>query len=280
MTIKQAIKQATIILKTEKIISPNLKSRLIMQYVLNKPRKYLIIYDQEELKKEDEKKYFEYIEKLKNNLPLEYITHKKEFMKLNFFVDDNILIPRQDTECLVEEIIKISKEVNVKKILDLCTGSGAIGVSLAKYIKKSEITASDISEKALKIARKNAENNDVENQMNFIKSDLFEKICDKYDIIVSNPPYIKTDVIETLDKEVQKEPHIALDGGKDGLKFYKKIIKQSYEYLKYDGFLCLEIGYDQKDEIINLIENEGKYTQIYSKKDLYGNDRIVVAKLK
>ena len=115
MTIKQAIKQATIILKTEKIISPNLKSRLIMQYVLNKPRKYLIIYDQEELKKEDEKKYFEYIEKLKNNLPLEYITHKKEFMKLNFFVDDNILIPRQDTECLVEEIIKISKEVNVKK---------------------------------------------------------------------------------------------------------------------------------------------------------------------
>ena len=167
-----------------------------------------------------------------------------------------------------------------KKILDLCTGSGAIGVSLAKYIKKSEITASDISEKALKIARKNVENNDVENQMNFIKSDLFEKICDKYDIIVSNPPYIKTDVIETLDKEVQKEPHIALDGGKDGLKFYKKIIKQSYEYLKYDGFLCLEIGYDQKDEIINLIENEGKYTQIYSKKDLYGNDRIVVAKLK
>ena len=129
----------------------------------------------------------------------------QEFMKMNFYVDENVLIPRSDTEILVEEVINISKKINAKKILDLCTGSGAIAISLAKYIENSEITAVDISKKALEIARTNAKNNDVENQITFVESDLFKNLKeDKYDVIVSNPPYIKREVIKKLNKDVQK----------------------------------------------------------------------------
>ena len=204
----------------------------------------------------------------------------QEFMRMNFFVNEDVLIQRPDTESLVEEVISISKRINAKKIMDLCTGSGAIAVSLAKYIENSEITAVDISKKALNIAKKNAINNNVQNQITFVESDLYNRIKkDKYDIIVSNPPYIRKDIIKTLDKEVQREPKIALDGGYDGLDFYRKIINKSDEYLKFKGYLCLEIGYDQKIDVIELIENEEKYVDTYCKKDLYGNDRVIVTKL-
>ena len=147
-------------------------------------------------------------------------------------------------------------------------------------IKNSEITAVDISDKALRIAKKNAIDNEVENQITFIESDLFEKVRkEKFDIIVSNPPYIKKDIIKTLNIEVQKEPIIALDGGYDGLYFYRKIINNGYEYLKFNGYICLEIGYDQKIDVIELIENEEKYIDTYCKRDLYGNDRVIVTKL-
>ena len=199
---------------------------------------------------------------------------------MNFFVDENVLIPRQDTEILVEEVIKIANKNNSIKILDLCTGSGAIAVSLAKYIENSEITAVDISEKALGIAKRNAKINKVENKITFVKSDLFNNLANnKFDIIVSNPPYIKKQTIKTLEKQVQKEPLIALDGGEDGLDFYKKIIKNAYIFLKYNGYLCFEIGYDQKQEVIDLIVKEEKYINTYSKKDLYDNDRIVITKV-
>ena len=231
----------------------------------------------QELSKGLEQEYFEGIAKLKCNIPIEHITHQKEFMKLNFFVNENVLIPRQDTEILVEEVIQIAKKTNGKKILDLCTGSGAIAISLAKYIEKSEITAIDISPEAIKIARKNAIMNNVENQIKFIESNLFENVKkEKYDIIVSNPPYIKKSEIPILEKQVQKEPVIALDGGIDGLDFYRKIVRHSYEYLKYKGYLCLEIGYDQKDDVVELLKNGEMYSNVYFKKDLYGNDRIVV----
>lgn len=281
MTIMEAIKKGMIELKNSNIESPKLKSRLLMQFTLNKPRQYVIVNDMEELKKNDEKKYFDAIFKIRKGIPLEHITHQKEFMKLNFFVDENVLIPRQDTEVLVEEVIKIAQKINARKILDLCTGSGAIAVSLAKYLPEIEISAIDISNEALKIAKKNAINNQVENQITFISSDLFTNLNDeKFDIIVSNPPYIKSNVIESLDEEVKKEPYLALDGGKDGLYFYKKIIKESYQYLKYGGYLCLEIGFDQKIDVIELIENEEKFENTYSKKDLYDNDRIVVTRIK
>ena len=281
MTIMEAIKKGMIELKNSNIESPKLKSRLLMQFTLNKPRQYVIVNDREELNENQRKKYFDAILKMKKGIPLEHITHQKEFMKLNFFVDENVLIPRQDTEILVEEVIKIAQKTNAKKILDLCTGSGAIAVSLAKYLPEVEITAVDISNEALKIAKKNAISNQVENQITFISSDMFTNLNDeKFDIIVSNPPYIKRNVIESLDEEVKKEPYIALDGGEDGLYFYKKIIKESYQYLKYGGYLCLEIGFDQKIDVIELIENEEKFENTYSKKDLYDNDRVIVTRIK
>lgn len=280
MTIRQLMEKATISFKSENIDTPKLKARLLMQFVLNKPRQYLVIYDQNEIPQEKEKQYIDCIEKVKKGVPIEHITHQKEFMKLNFFVDENVLIPRQDTEVLVEEVIQIANKIHAKKILDLCTGSGAIAISLAKYIKNSEITASDISPKAIQVAKANAKNNHVENQITFLESDLFKNIVkEKYDIIVSNPPYIKKETIKQLEKQVQNEPIIALDGGYDGLDFYRKIINQSYEYLKYKGYLCLEIGYDQKIAVIELLENQEKYINTYCKKDLCGNDRVIVTKL-
>lgn len=280
MKIREAINKGMVELKVNGIETPKMKARLLMQFMLNKPRQYIIVYDENELTKVQENEYFKNIKKLINGIPLQHITHQQEFMKLNFYVDNNVLIPRADTEILVEEVIAIAKKTEAKKILDLCTGSGAIAVSLAKYIEKSQITAVDISEKALKIAQKNAMNNDVESQIIFVKSNLFENLPnDKYDIIVSNPPYIKRRVINTLSKEVKNEPTIALDGGEDGLDFYRKILKNGYEYLKYRGYICLEIGYDQKYDVIELIENEGKYRDTYSKKDLFNNDRVIVTRL-
>ena len=281
MTIMEAIKKGMIELKNENIESPKMKSRLLMQYILNKPRQYIIVNDMEEINQNKEKEYFNLIKRMREGVPLEHITHQKEFMKLNFFVNENVLIPRQDTEILVEEVIDIAKKNNAKKILDICTGSGAIAVSLAKYLPKSEITAIDISSEALKVAKKNAITNEVENQITFINSDMFTNLNEeKFDIIVSNPPYIKTNVIKNLDIQVQNEPYIALDGGKDGLDFYKKIINESYQYLKYNGYLCLEIGFDQKIDVIELIENTESFTGTYSKKDLFDNDRIIVTRLK
>lgn len=280
MTIKETMKKGMIELKTNGIEEPNLKARLLMQYILNKPRQYLVVRDNEELTLRQQVNYFKGIKKLKEGVPIQHITHMQEFMKMNFFVNEDVLIPRQDTESLVEEAISIANKINAKKILDLCTGSGAIAIALAKNIKNSEITAVDISTKALSVAKKNAKNNEVENQITFIESNLFEKVKkEKYDMIVSNPPYVKRDILKTLDKHVQKEPKIALDGGYDGLDFYRKIIKKSDEYLKYKGYLCLEIGYDQKIDVIELIENEEKYVDTYCKKDLYGNDRVIVTKL-
>ncbi len=280
MTIRETIRKGMIMLKNNNITEPNIKARLVMQYVLNKPREYLMVYDKEVVMLRQEVNYFKIIKKLCQGIPLQHITHIQEFMRMTFYVDENVLIPRQDTETLVEEVIKIAKKINAKKFLDLCTGSGAIAVSLAKYIEGSEVTAVDISRKALNIAKLNAKNNEVEDRITFIESDLFKNLVkEKYDIIVSNPPYIKRKVLKKLDKEIQKEPMIALDGGYDGLNFYRKIISKADEYLKFHGYLCLEIGYDQKEEVENLIKNQGKYIDTYCKKDLCDNNRVIITKL-
>ncbi len=280
MTIRETIRKGMIKLKNAGINEPNLKARLLMQYILNKSREYIIINDSKIVTLREEVNYFKSIKRLENGEPLQHITKHQEFMKMNFYVDKEVLIPRPDTEVLVEEVIKIATKINAKKILDLCTGSGAIAVSLAKYIENSQITAVDISEKALEIANINANSNKVDGKITFIKSDLFKQLKkEKYDIIVSNPPYIKKEIIKTLDREVQKEPAIALDGGYDGLDFYRKIISTANEYLKFNGYLCLEIGYDQKESIMELIENEENYVDTYSKKDLYENDRVIITKL-
>lgn len=280
MTIKETLRKGIIELKINNIQEPSLKARLLLQYILNKPRQYLIIYDNKQLTLRQEVNFFKGIKKLVKGIPLQHITHSQEFMKMTFYVNEDVLIPRPDTEILVEEVIKIAKRINAKKILDLCTGSGAIAVSLAKYIENSQITAVDISTKAISVAKLNAKNNNVENQITFVESDLFKELPkEKYDIIVSNPPYIKKEIIKSLDKEVQNEPKIALDGGYDGLDFYRKIINNADEFLKFTGYVCLEIGYDQKDDVLELFESKGKYVEAMCKKDLFDNDRVVIARL-
>lgn len=281
MKIKEAIQKGAISLKMENIDTPKMKARLIMQFVMQKDRQYIIVHDEEEMTQRQEEKYKEAIEKIKQGIPLEHLTHQKEFMKLTFFVDENVLIPRQDTEKLVEEVIAIAKQKRKVKILDLCTGSGAIGISLANYLPDSEITASDISREAIQIAKKNAIYNKVENQITFIESNLWDNIPkEKYDIIVSNPPYIKREVIQNLTKEVKQEPIIALDGGWDGLTFYRKIIHEAKEYLKFQGYLCLEIGYDQKEEVMELMQEQKNYGTPICYQDYGGNNRVIITQLK
>ena len=278
MTIKQAITKGMIMLKSNNVESPKLKARLLLQYVLDKPRQYIIVYDNKEIDKQQHWQYFVNIEKLTKGIPLQHITHRQEFMKMDFFVDENVLIPRPDTEILVEEVIKIAQKYNSPRILDLCTGSGAIAISLKKFVPNADITAVDISEKALEIAQKNAEK--LEAKINFVKSNLFDKLDNKkFDIIVSNPPYIRKDEIKKLSEEVQKEPKIALDGGEDGLDFYRIIAEQAINYLKTGSFLCFEIGYNQKNDVIKIIEDEQNYKNTYCKKDLYGNDRIIITQV-
>ena len=278
MTIKQTLAKGTIILKSNDIDSPKLKARLLLQYVLKKTRQYLIVYDNEEVGKKEQWEYFVNIDKLAKGVPLQHITHTQEFMKMDFYVDENVLIPRPDTEILVEEVINIAKRMDKPKILDLCTGSGAIAISIAKNVQNAEVYAVDISEKALDVASKNAQR--LEAKVRFIKSDLFKNLKNmKFDIIVSNPPYIKKEDIQYLSEDVKKEPQIALDGGYDGLDFYRKISKQAIDYLKFGSFLCFEIGYDQKEEVTEIIENLEHYKGTYCKKDLCGNDRIIITQV-
>lgn len=281
MTVKDILNKGTIMLKINKIENPKQKARLLLQYILKMTREQIIIYDTRQVKKEEEQLYLVNINKLIKGIPLQQITKTQEFMKMNFYVNENVLIPRADTEILVEEVIKIAKNKKNPVILDLCTGSGAIAVSIAKYVDTAKVYAIDISSKALEVAKKNAQNNGVASKIEFIESDLFAKIDKniKFDMIASNPPYIKTKVIKTLNKDVQNEPIIALDGGEDGLTFYRKIIEKSYEYMKYDAYLCLEIGYDQKNEVIEIIDKQKNFVGTYCKKDLYDNDRVIVTRL-
>lgn len=281
MNIREAIKTGMNMIKEKNIEDATLKSKMIMENVLGQNRQYIIANDLNQLDYEQEKEYFFEIEKLLENNPIEYITNKKEFMNLELYVNQNVLIPRQDTEILVEEVINILQNIKAEniQILDMCTGSGAIAIALAKNVEKCIVDAVDISSGALEVVRKNVVKNQVEDKINIINSDLFSKVPNKkYNLIVSNPPYIERNVIENLDKQVQKEPIIALDGGEDGLDFYKKIINEASSYLESNGYLCFEIGYNQKSAVQNLLSNSGKYQNIYCKKDLCGNDRVIIAK--
>lgn len=256
-------------------------SKMLLKHLLKIEDNYLVVHQDDDVEQNIEEEFYKKMNLLEMGKPIQYITNNQEFMKMKFYVDENVLIPQPDTEILVEEILNICKKQSSQnkrfyRMLDLCTGSGAIGISLAKYIENNHLIMSDISEKALEIAKKNTIQNHVEDKCEFIHSDMFKNINGKFDIIVSNPPYIKTDVIKTLDKQVQNEPIIALDGGEDGLEFYKSIIDQAYKYLNTNGILALEIGYDQKQEVLKLLKKSGKYKNIYSKKDLSGNDRVVI----
>lgn len=203
-------------------------------------------------------------------IPLEYITHETEFMGLSYYVDEHVLVPRQDTECLVEQVLEVSEG---KDVLDLCTGSGCIGISLAALGKCHSVTLADISPEALMVAERNALKNGVE--VTLLQSDLFSALGERYDIIVSNPPYIPSGEISHLMPEVRDhEPRLALDGKKDGLFFYKSIILKSRDFLNENGRLYFEIGYDQ-GEAVSCLMKEAGFTQVTIKKDLAGLDRVV-----
>ena len=282
MKIKEVIEEGKNVLSKNNIEDNVIITRELLAFVLGVEKQYLVIHLSDELNAEDYIKFKENINKLINGKPLQYITNNQEFMGLNFFVNENVLIPQPDTEIIVEETLKKCKELLLKngkiRILDLCTGSGAIAVFLSNFLgDEAEVFASDISTKALEVAKYNNGKNNT--NVRFIESNLFENIQEqKFDIIVSNPPYIRSDVINKLSKQVQNEPHLALDGGEDGLKFYKKIIEQSCNYIE-NGYLILEIGYDQKEDVENLLKENKNYSEIKTIQDLSGNDRCVIAKV-
>lgn len=278
MKIEELLKEGKQKLNEKQVEDANLIARVLLQFVLKIDRNELIKMQEQEVEKKDKKEYEIAIQKIIEGIPLQYITNKQEFMKLPFYVNENVLIPQPDTEILVEEVLSIANKENKNKILDICTGSGCIGISLAYYLQNSKITMSDISKNAIEIASKNAKDNQVLDKVEFITSDLFEKIEGKFDIIVSNPPYIETKIILELSKEVQKEPILALDGGEDGLVFYRKIINEAPYFLNDNGYLCMEIGYNQKEKVMKLVQEAGKFSKIEEKKDLSGNDRVIICK--
>ena len=260
--------------------TPKLDTEILLQKALGDvDRLYIQLNLDKKLSNEELKCFNEMINDRLNGRPIAYIVKNREFMALDFYVEEGVLIPRPDTEPLVEEVIELSKGMKDVTIVDIGTGSGAISVSLAKYIKNSYVYSLDISDKALSIGKKNAVNNEVDDKIEFIKSDVFTGIKDrnlKLDIIVSNPPYIKKEDIKTLHTQIKDyEPYIALEGGEDGLDFYRTITEKSLKYLKSNGILAFEVGHDQAHDVCTIMENHG-YKKIYTKKDLQGIDRVVI----
>ncbi|ERI93472.1 protein-(glutamine-N5) methyltransferase [Clostridiales bacterium oral taxon 876 str. F0540] len=266
-------------LKRVNIGSYMLDCQLILGKVLNLDRMSIIINRDMEVNENSCKEYYRLIEKRKNKMPLKYITEKCEFMGLDFFIKQGVLIPRPDTEILVEEVMKTIKHREPIKICDVCSGSGAIGISIAKNLDFVSVDCCDISDIAQEVTKINIQSLGLDKRVCFIKSDLLRYALDeeiKFDIIVSNPPYIKAEGIPKLMEDVREyEPYIALCGGEDGLDFYNEITKQSRTVLKPGGLLAYEIGYDQGTEVSDILNNNG-YIDVRVYKDLAGNDRVVI----
>lgn len=269
--------------------------KILYCYMMDIPFSKIILEYQEVLQDRLCDKYFELIDRRSKGEPVQYIMGSQEFMGLEFIVNENVLIPRQDTETLVEDALEIintgtlrGEDMDVKRkewdILDLCTGSGAIGVSLARIANKVNVTCSDISEGAIKVAKENAQKHGVAKSVKFEQGDLFKPFSkhfrkQKFYMIISNPPYIKSSVIPTLQKEVcEHEPLSALDGGESGLDFYERIVSGVGSHLRKSGVLLLEIGHDQGEAVSGLLSRNGEFTSIRVLKDLANRDRIVFAK--
>lgn len=258
-------------LKEADIQEASLDARLLLEEVCQTDRNYLLVHGEEAITTEQEAQYISFITKRKQHIPLQYLLGYQEFMGLRFAVTPDVLIPRQDTETLVEEVLRFLHDG--MHILDVCTGSGCILLSLLHYSNNCLGVGCDISGKALSIAERNAQY--LKSDARFVKSNLFEKIDGRYEMIVSNPPYIPTQVIPTLMDEVKyHEPVQALDGRQDGLYFYREIINQAGDYLYPGGMLFFEIGCDQADSVSSYMEKAG-YSQITVCKDLTGLDRVV-----
>ena len=253
-----------------------LDARLLLEEICGTDRNTLPVHGGREVTEEELAQYKEMLEKRSAHIPLQQIIGRQSFMGLDFYVDENVLIPRQDTELLVEEALQELHDG--MRILDLCTGSGCILLSLLKYSNDCEGIGADISEDALKVAERNRVQLGLENAA-FVKSDLFEAVEGKFDMLVSNPPYICSDVIDTLMPEVREhEPRLALDGSADGLRFYRRILADCGAYLKPGGMLFFEIGYDQGEAVKRLMEENG-FLEVEVKKDYGGLDRVVLGTL-
>lgn len=249
-----------------------LDARLLLEFVCHTARNDLLVHGEREVGREEEERYRELILQRSGRIPLQHLTGVQEFMGLEFAVNEHVLIPRQDTEILVEEVMRNLHDGF--RILDMCTGSGCILLSLLHYSNGCSGVGADISKEALAVARRNAESLGEANAR-FVQGDLFEKIEGKYEIIVSNPPYIRTEVIDTLMDEVRlHEPLGALDGKADGLYFYRRIVEESGRYLCNGGQLFFEIGYDQREAVTELMKAAG-FKDVTAVKDFAGLDRVV-----
>lgn len=253
-------------------------------YLYNMERSKLFMNWSKDIDDNGCEQYFSLLDTRCSGVPLQYITGHQEFMGLDFEVNESVLIPRQDTEVLVEEALNVIKDRGrkIKKVLDLCTGSGAVGISIAK-LSGADVTASDISEEAVATAKRNAGKNDA--KVTFVVGDLFAPFKKKFgkvkfDMIVSNPPYIPTDVIDGLQAEVKDhEPRLALDGGSDGLRFYRQILHEAPDFLRKEGLMLLEIGCEQAAAVASLAEAEKRYGGISIIRDFAGLDRVAVLTL-
>ena len=283
LTLKQLYKVGTVKLAEEGIEEFSLDAWYLLEYVTGVSKAMYFAEPERAVSEENADRYIDCIRQRAAHIPLQHITGEQEFMGYPFYVNEHVLIPRQDTETLVEEVIQVMRPK--MKILDMCTGSGCIVLSILKmcrekyYMTELQGIGADVSEEALKVARENGRR--VEVSVTWIQSDLFAKIPEeeKYDVIVSNPPYIETAVIDTLQEEVRiHDPYIALDGKEDGLYFYRRIISEAGKYLKPQGKLMFEIGCDQAEAVEELMKN-ASYEQITVKKDLAGLDRVVYGTL-
>jgi release factor glutamine methyltransferase len=282
MKISQLLAKGYEILKDENIESYIIDTQLLLCKVLNKEKLFIMINRDLEVALEIEEKFLSLINLRKNKMPIKYILGSTEFMGLEFIVKEGVLIPRPDTEVLVEETIRIIKENQFNDICDVCCGSGAIGLSIAHYTKASKVCLYDISPIALEVTESNICKLKLEDKAKVYESDLMTRAIDErltFDLIVSNPPYIRTEVIPTLMEDVKDyEPYIALWGGDDGLVFYRTITSQCKKVLISGGYLAFEIGYDQREEVMNILKSEG-FINVYSIKDLAGNPRVVIGNL-
>lgn len=255
----------------------NLDAWLLLEYVSGISRSWYFVHEDEEVSENEIEKYKMLIEKRGKHIPLQQLTKEAYFYGMKFFVNENVLIPRQDTEVLVEQVLNLSKGKEKLKLLDMCTGSGCILLALLANLKQASGTGVDLSEKALEVAQKNGRELGIE--VSWIQSNLFDKVSGSYDIIVSNPPYIETSVIEGLMDEVKLyEPRMALDGTEDGLFFYREITMQAGKYLKNNGILAFEIGYNQGKAVSEFMKENG-YKEVQVLQDLAGLDRVVTGRI-
>ena len=277
MNIQSAIKEGTIILKNSYIKTAKLDTEILLAKVLGSKREDIILNTQKNLDDGHLDHFKKLIKERANRKPIAYLLNKKFFWNYEFYINENALIPRPDTEVIINEILRLAKYKNKINILDIGVGSGCILLTILKERKNFYGTGVDISKKSLDISKINAKNLNVENRVKFHKSDIDKFNKGKYDLIVSNPPYIKSCDLKYLERDVINfEPKLALDGGSDGLLQIRKVINKTSELIKKNGKFYLEIGFDQKNKAIKLLNKKGFYINS-TLKDLAKNDRCIVS---